>query len=249
MAAAKRQAERQRETPRTPKKPKVPEKPLIGSSSTWNQDELDRFKVECRTNVDPKSMIPPKFFNFETLEEYETSKLLLTVLTVVRQRLMSITPDDLLNTRVLIEKASYFLNVFLALRNIQNLKVTETRKDNLAAKRQRATTLSSEVAPVWVGPPAPPQSAEETRRVASISDPSKSSSGGNLFHATQERETELLGNLFCLNTLTALFPTDLTIDWTQGRPQPPILQWSQKYPRPAPPLPPSSLIIVPWPQK
>jgi hypothetical protein len=171
------------------------------------------------------------------LEEYEIGNFPLTVLTVVRQRLISIQPSDLLNKRVLIEKSTHFYSVYSALRNLENLKVTETRKDNLAEKRQenrstsiRATSsLSSQVAPIWVGPPAPPQSAEETRRVTSISDPAKSSSGGNLFHATQDRETEILGNQFCLTMLNALFPEDLTINWVQGRPEAPSLEWGQRY--------------------
>jgi hypothetical protein len=95
--------------------------------------------------------------------------------------------------------------------------------------------LSSQVAPVWVGPPAPPQSAEETQRVASISDPAKSSSGGILFHATQERESEVLGNLFCITTLKVLFLDKPTLDWVAGRPEIPILEWSHKYHPSTPP--------------
>ena len=60
MAGAKKQTKRQNAAPRTPKKPKSPARPtLIGSGSTWTQEELDRFKVRVE-EVDPKSTIPEK---------------------------------------------------------------------------------------------------------------------------------------------------------------------------------------------
>jgi hypothetical protein len=74
MADAKRQAKLQNNAPRTPKKPKLPVRPLIGSSSTWKQEELDRFKVECRSGVDPKLLIPAASFNFDNLGQYQISK-------------------------------------------------------------------------------------------------------------------------------------------------------------------------------
>ena len=83
---------------------------------------------------------------------------------------------------------------------------------------------------MWVGPPAPPLTAEETRRVISISDPSKSSRGSQLFHATQEQESELLGNLFCQSTLKLLF-LDPPLDWATGRVDAiPVLRWRHRCP-------------------
>ena len=58
------------EVPRTPSKPKEPERPLIGSSSTWRNDQLDRFIVEQRV-LDVKAMIPEKWFDFGQFDNYQ----------------------------------------------------------------------------------------------------------------------------------------------------------------------------------
>ena len=79
MAAAKKQAKRQRTAPRTPMKPKEPNKPMIGSSSTWRQDELDRFEVRMGSEVDAKKIVPEKWFDFSSLEEYNTGRRLVIV--------------------------------------------------------------------------------------------------------------------------------------------------------------------------
>ena len=42
----------------------------VGSSCTWRQEELDRFAVTVKSNIDPKAMIPPKFWNFNQYEHY-----------------------------------------------------------------------------------------------------------------------------------------------------------------------------------
>lgn len=55
----------------TPKKRK-PEKPEIGSSSTWNHDQLELFKVKSGGEVDPKTIIPEHFFDFSKLETYQS---------------------------------------------------------------------------------------------------------------------------------------------------------------------------------
>jgi hypothetical protein len=43
---------------------------VIGSSSTWKQEELDHFNVTIKKDVDVRQMIPEKFFVFDHLEEY-----------------------------------------------------------------------------------------------------------------------------------------------------------------------------------
>ena len=59
--------------PKTPKKPKKPDKPLIGSSSTWNEEQLELFKVKIGTKVtEVKSLIPKKWFEFGNLEHYQS---------------------------------------------------------------------------------------------------------------------------------------------------------------------------------
>ena len=70
MTRGKKQTHSQKTEPRTPKKPKTPVKPLIGSSSTWTEDELDRFNFRRVWNIDPKQMIPGKWFDFSGLEEF-----------------------------------------------------------------------------------------------------------------------------------------------------------------------------------
>ena len=70
MAGAKKQLERQQAAPRTPKTPKQSARKVIGSSSTWKQEELDRFKVQCGIETDPKLIIPEKWFDFGNLEGY-----------------------------------------------------------------------------------------------------------------------------------------------------------------------------------
>jgi hypothetical protein len=70
MAAEKVQRARITAAPRTPSKTKDPVRPLIGSSSTWRNDQLDRFIVEQRV-VDVRRMIPEKWFHFEQLDEYQ----------------------------------------------------------------------------------------------------------------------------------------------------------------------------------
>jgi hypothetical protein len=127
--------------------------------------------------------------------------------------------------------------MFWTLQDLQKLKVTDTRKDNLAEKRHEKRTsrpigtLSSQVAPVWVGPPGPPVTSEETQRIISISDPSKSSAGSQLYYATQEQESEMLANLFCQSTLRALMSTDPSLDWVEGRLDGmPVLRWRNRYP-------------------
>lgn len=127
--------------------------------------------------------------------------------------------------------------MFTTLQNLVNLKVTNTRKANLAEKRQdkhiqssiAMPPLTSHLAPIWVGPKAPPETADETRRIISISDPSKSSSGSNLFHACQERESETLGNMFSTVVLFALFRQNPTLNWVTGRSEFPVLQWRNRY--------------------
>lgn len=137
---------------------------------------------------------------------------------------------------MLLDKATHFYTVFSSLESLVNLKITESRKGNLAGKRREKRNqslpmppLTSQVVPVWVGPPAPPQSVEETLRITSISDPSKSSTGTQLFHATQEQESEYLANLFCKVALSALFRRNPTLDWVTGRPEIPVLQWRNRY--------------------
>jgi hypothetical protein len=124
----------------------------------------------------------------------------------------------------------------LTLESLKTIQLTDTRKENLASKRHEKASqapliippLTSQFPPTWVGPPAPPQSEQEIRRVVSISDPSQSSAGSKLFYACQEVESQILGNLFCEVTLSALFGGKAALSWVNGRPKPPILRWRSR---------------------
>jgi hypothetical protein len=92
---------------------------------------------------------------------------------IVRDQLVSVQPEDLNNDDILLDKATYFYTVFSTLATLQNSKITDTRKRNLAEKRQEKRINPTFITPVsshtWVGPPAPPLTAAETaQRIASI---------------------------------------------------------------------------------
>jgi hypothetical protein len=70
MAGSRKQQKRAIVTGATPKKRK-PEKPEIGSSSTWNHDQLDLFKVNP-VKVEAKAIIPEKWFEFSNLKNYRS---------------------------------------------------------------------------------------------------------------------------------------------------------------------------------
>ena len=72
MVAERKQKKRLKTTPRTPKKPKAPERHLIGSSSTWNEDQLELLIVRQGGQVDPKALVPEKWFEFADLERYQS---------------------------------------------------------------------------------------------------------------------------------------------------------------------------------
>ena len=71
MAGNKKQKTRIDSQPRTPSKPRIPERPVIGSSSTWRKEQLDRFLVKQGV-LEMKRMIPAKWFEFGQLEHYQS---------------------------------------------------------------------------------------------------------------------------------------------------------------------------------
>lgn len=70
MAGEKKQKERLQGTP---KKPKTPERALIGSSSTWRGEELERFNVRHGGGVieAKEALIPEQWFDFAKLQRYQ----------------------------------------------------------------------------------------------------------------------------------------------------------------------------------
>ena len=71
MAREKQQKARINSQPRMPNKPRIPERPVIGSSSIWRKEQLDRFLVE-QSVLEVKMMIPEKWFEFGQLENYQS---------------------------------------------------------------------------------------------------------------------------------------------------------------------------------
>jgi hypothetical protein len=56
----------------TPKK-RRPERPLIGSGSTWKEEQLEVFKVHVVNEaMDPRRLIPGKWFDYGNLERYQS---------------------------------------------------------------------------------------------------------------------------------------------------------------------------------
>jgi hypothetical protein len=233
MAGGKQQKKRIKPQPQTPSKPRITERPLIGSSCTWNKGELDRFLVNQRV-LEVKNMIPERYFEFGQVEGYQSSsKPFQMLLTVARDEITSVQKDEINNTRVVMKKTPFFSNSFRNLRHICELNITDTRLENLAEKRQEKRSYgrpTSGTVPLWVGPSLAPLTPEETQRMVSISDPSKSSAGSRLFTATQEQESETLATSFCQTVLDILFPDKPPVTWATGRDDgEPILEWRNRY--------------------
>jgi hypothetical protein len=75
MVAAKKQKARQQM--RTLRKPNKPERPIIGSSSTWREEELETFKVQVGREVDVTEIIPNMWLEFGDLNHYESGEQIL----------------------------------------------------------------------------------------------------------------------------------------------------------------------------
>jgi hypothetical protein len=74
MEGEKKQQKRATVTGASTPKKKKPENLEIGSSSTWNHDQLDLFKVHPANEVEPKDIIPEKWFDFGNLENYQSGQ-------------------------------------------------------------------------------------------------------------------------------------------------------------------------------
>jgi hypothetical protein len=68
-----------------------------------------------------------------------------------------------------------------------------------------------------MGRPTTSLTTDEIRRIASISDPAKSSAGSKLFYATQEKDSEMLAALFSQTVITFSFLQDPSLKWVTGR--------------------------------
>ena len=111
-AMAKEKCQRKKETVQgvnTPRRVKQQEVVAIGSSSTWNQNELDLLDM-VKTDVDVTKMVPHKFFDFGGLENYDIGYpwSILSSLTAARNKLTSIQRADLSRKDVLQRKAGWF---------------------------------------------------------------------------------------------------------------------------------------------
>lgn len=155
---------------------------------------------------------------------------------IARDVLFNVKPQDLRDENALFEKAVHFYSAFLNLQSLQRLRTTDTRINNLAGKRGKSRMFSnlplplvSQTAGHPVGPLPPQQTAEETQRVASISDPSMSSAGTKIFHACQEQESEALANNLFSVALRSIYRKDPAVNWATGRHDFPTLNWRSRY--------------------
>lgn len=152
---------------------------------------------------------------------------------IVRNQVTSVTSDEIYNNRVIVQKAPNFTITFRNLQDLKGLSMTDNRQDALAEKRREKRAYgrpTSAILPEWVGPPLPDPTPEEKHRIASISDPSKSSAGSKLFTATQEQESETLATSFFRNVLMMLFWDDPVVAWATGRENAkPVVRWRNWY--------------------
>jgi hypothetical protein len=133
-------------------------------------------------------------------------------------------------------KAPVWWGVFSPLRDIVELHVTNNRLDNLAGKRkEKHNIVSSQMPPLtsrlpttWKGPRSASERTEPDR-VVSISAPTMDSAGSKLFYACQEKDSDTMGNQFCLTAIEALFDQHPPLIWVTGRPKVPVLQWQRRY--------------------
>jgi hypothetical protein len=162
----------------------------------------------------------------------QVQKTLWNILTVARNNLDAVQEDDLHEDTVLYQKSGRFYATFTSFHQLQNLKITSTSKENLTKKRQEKNVrLVSEMPPpvskdpsLPTGPVPPPPSQEEAR-IASISDPEKSSAGSKLFHACREDQTHEFATSFCRFAILSLFHNRPSLNWVTGRPEVPQLEW------------------------
>jgi hypothetical protein len=74
MEGEKTQQKRATVTGATTPKKRNPERPLIGSGSTWKEEQLVLFNVDVNKEAtDAKRLIPEKWFEYGSLEDYQSS--------------------------------------------------------------------------------------------------------------------------------------------------------------------------------
>jgi len=118
--------------------------------------------------------------------------------------------------------------VFDLLNDLENMKMTQTRADNLSEKR-RDKGQAPMPPSAFTGPDTPPFTEEE-KRIASISNPEVHSGNKEQLYASLEQESQQLGNLFCHQTIRWLFSSEgVELGWVVGRPKKPVLKWRQRY--------------------
>ena len=139
--------------------------------------------------------------------------------------------EDLKNQRLVKSMAPEYQTLFALLKDLEGLKMTQTRVDTLSEKRRdKGELIIQTPGPPrdWTGPDAPPFTDEE--RIASISDPEVHSGSREQLYASFEQETQQLGNLFCYETLRWMYPDDgAQLEWVRGRSRKPVLKWRQRH--------------------
>jgi len=135
----------------TPKKRVKAKETIIGSSSTWTEEQLYLFRVTSKEVASAKEMIPEKWFDFSSIDKYQAGiDSVFDELKVARDILYSIQYDDILDNYILSDKTLGFpllIYPFIQLRNLLTLRKTGSRKAYLAEKR-RETRARKKTQPV-----------------------------------------------------------------------------------------------------
>lgn len=64
---------------------------------------------------------------------------------------------------------------------------------------------------------------------ASIADPKQSSAGGARVLASNEKASDIFGNIFMSYVRGWIWPRGITLDWVQGRESKTTLEWNNSY--------------------
>ena len=147
LAIAMSEVHAKRETPRRTRQPKEVVQ-VIGSSCTWRDPEIEQFKVDVQRDVDPKQMIPERFFNFEQLEGYLEctfsfySFSAMLILFLGKAELCELSESDAINSKVVSKVRNPSRLVFQYLCQILQQQ-PEARRVNLSQKRAQGKQSQS----------------------------------------------------------------------------------------------------------
>ena len=259
MAAAEKQEKRSaQKPPRTPKR-KPEEVKVIGSSCTWGDEELGRFKVTVTRDVNPRELIPQQFFDFSNIANYESCNSMSSVvfLTLGKSELCALSKLDIRNKKVISAVRNSSHSLFDSLRQVALLQ-SEVRQSNLSQKRKSiniqseseilATETSTDVGKETVmygtfilacvavvdssQAPSVASVASSSKRIvsgASISGPQQDSAGGSRVLSSNEKASDMFANIFMGYVISWIWPDGVKLEWVEGREGETTLDWNNSY--------------------